>query len=96
MMNYFQRNSEALKDYKEAMERLWLPDAKTIRNSCSREVIGFVKKGNFSFTQGQSIAVGYIVLGAVKQLICSGIRDKVLVRNTTSRHYRFADISVIK
>lgn len=77
------------------MRKLWLPEATSIRNSCSREVIGFVKKGGYSYSLGKSSAVGYIAAAALPELVKSSFRNKILVRNTNSRLYRVAKLNVI-
>lgn len=84
---------EMLAEYRSKMRTLWLPEAKTIRNSSSREVIGFVTKGGFSYSSGQSCAVGYIVLCGIPHLNVKH-RNVVLIRNTTSRQYRQATIEI--
>ncbi|KAG5887847.1 hypothetical protein JTB14_005613 [Gonioctena quinquepunctata] len=79
---------DALKNYNSQMRKLWLPEPKNIRHSCSREVMGFVTHGDFSFLLGKSRAIGYIASGALIKLLSSIHKNKVLVRNTSSRQYR--------
>ncbi|KAK9751294.1 Ribonucleases P/MRP protein subunit POP1 [Popillia japonica] len=44
-----------LEEYKKKMASLWIPDVQSqIRQSCSREVIGWVTKGDFSFSIGSN------------------------------------------
>ncbi|PSN54054.1 hypothetical protein C0J52_03083 [Blattella germanica] len=85
------------------MQSLWLPETKSVRNSCSREVIGFIKKGDFSFTESQGVGQGYIVFPALLKLLASCQERKlknisclpwVLVRNPTSLQYRFGIIDI--
>ena len=90
-------------EYAEKIKSLWLPQAKTVRNSCSREVIGFVKKGDFSFTESQGVGRGYVILSALVNFINLCHKSKksnklmqpwVLVRNPTSLQYRFGIIQI--
>lgn len=75
------------------MRALWLPEATNIRHSCDREVIGFVVKGGFSLSIGKSTGTGYITSDCLAALI--EFKNKVLVRNTNSRMYKVANLSVI-
>ncbi|XP_044269654.1 ribonucleases P/MRP protein subunit POP1 isoform X1 [Tribolium madens] len=86
-------HSEILRSYTEKMRALWLPDATTIRYSCSREVVGFVSKGGFSFSIGKSAGTGYIISDSLPELI--NFRNRVLLRNTNSRQYKTATLRVI-
>ncbi|KPJ07223.1 hypothetical protein RR48_07639 [Papilio machaon] len=83
-------------EYVKSMRELWLPsNITTVRNTCLRPVLGYVCKGDFSFTEAKSVGVGYIALNALINLIKAGL-NKVLIRNTSSRKYRIAKIVVIK
>ncbi|EFA11371.2 ribonucleases P/MRP protein subunit POP1 [Tribolium castaneum] len=86
-------HSEILRSYTEKMRALWLPEPTTIRHSCSREVVGFVSKGGFSFSIGKSAGTGYITSDCLSELV--DFRNKVLLRNTNSRQYKTANLSVI-
>lgn len=86
---------EMLKKYRDQMRQLWLPKPTTIRKSCSREVIGFVKSGGFSYLEGKSTGIGYIVSGSINFLLSLQHKNKVLVRNTNSKNYRFAQLEII-
>lgn len=77
------------------MRHLWLPVATSIRSSCSRPIIGFVKHGDFSFTLGQSKGLGYVVADSLNAIAISSHRDKVLIRNTSSRQYKLAVLRVV-
>ncbi|KAJ8978138.1 hypothetical protein NQ317_014194 [Molorchus minor] len=76
---------QQLKNYASTMRKLWLPNATTIRNSCSREVIGF----------GKSKGIGYIAYESLFQLLSLPCRNKVLIRNTNSRQYRLGTIEIV-
>nr|XP_023012368.1 ribonucleases P/MRP protein subunit POP1 [Leptinotarsa decemlineata] len=86
---------ELLKSYSSKMRKLWLPEAKNIRHSCSREVMGYVRHGDFSFLVGRSKALGYITSGALEKLLSLKCNNKVLVRNTNSRQYRLGTLEVV-
>jgi hypothetical protein len=61
-------------------------------DSCARQVIGFVVRGGFSFAVGHGTALGYCSLAALERVD----RAHVLFRNTTSKHYHFAKLSLMK
>lgn len=78
------------------MSELWLPNVENnIRRCASRETIGWVTKGDFCFSVGKSVAIGYVVMGSFPVLFSSTTRTKVLVRNTNSRQYRVATLEII-
>lgn len=81
--------------YRNQMRKLWLPEPETIKNSCSRQIIGFVTKGGFKYSNGCCSAVGYIALSSLPSFFATNTKNKVLIRNTTSRQYRLAQLDVI-
>ena len=71
---------------------------KTLRNSCTREIMGFVSSGHYSLSRGYGVGVAFCNLpGLVKLLSCS--RSKagpvVLVRSPGTQQYRFAFLSIL-
>lgn len=79
--------------YREKMEELYLPKCKRVRDSCDRPVMGYVVRGDFSFSDARGIGIGYITLNSLWNII--DLRtDSVLVRNTQTRQYRFARIEI--
>lgn len=83
-------------EYVKSMRELWLPpDVKTVRYSASRQVIGYVKQGGFSFSEARNCGISYVAYNALSAVLRSG-HNKVLVRNISSRKYRLADIDIIK
>lgn len=88
-------DKEMLKNYQSTMRKLWLPEPKLIRKSCTREILGFVKYGDFSFLTGKSKAIGYITSGALTKLLTMKCANQVLVRNTNSKQYRLGTLDVI-
>ncbi|XP_017773792.1 PREDICTED: ribonucleases P/MRP protein subunit POP1 [Nicrophorus vespilloides] len=86
---------EVLKNYQKQMRELWLPTVDNgIRTTCDREIMGFVTKGQFSYFCGKSVAIGYIAIGAFHSMTLLGI-NRVLIRNTKSRQYRFGTMEII-
>jgi len=93
-----QDNSKMLNEYSSQMKELWLPtQVDGVRRQCSRQVMGYVKHGDFSFTEAQSSGVGYVALQSIQLLILNSANKAglVLTRNTTSRQYRYAELEVI-
>lgn len=78
------------------MRELWMPNAKTVRKSCSREVIGFIYKGGFSFSEGLGMGLGYIPLTALLTFIKSSylLKPWILIRNKNSQQYRYAMLRI--
>lgn len=85
---------ELLHRYSTKMKQLWVPDSTAIRHSCSREVMGFVKHGDFSFLLAKTKGTGYITVNSIKELL-EIKTDKILIRNTSSRQYRLALMDII-
>ena len=76
-----------------------------IRNSCGREVAGFVCGGGFDLSSGYGTGVGFITVPALQSMLAlrDGIRKRltaqrpmVLIRNTTSLKYRFATLRILQ
>lgn len=81
------------------IRELWLPEHPvTVRNQCSREVLGFVTSSNFSFIEAKVSGTGYVTLNGLTKLIrnCGKTKRsvKVMVRSTNSRQYRLAKVKV--
>ncbi|XP_045471264.1 ribonucleases P/MRP protein subunit POP1 [Harmonia axyridis] len=82
-------------EYHVEMRKLWLPEATNIKDSCSRPVLGFIREGGFSYTLGNSKGLGYIAGASLKTLVKQKLGNNVLIRNTNSRHYFLAKLSII-
>ena len=90
--------------HEQTVRALWLPQTQTVKESCCRTVIGFITKGDFSFTESKGVGEGYVVLSALLRLVAlyeSKLREgnklsapSVLVRNPTSLQYRFGVLSI--
>lgn len=85
-------DSNAIKlKYSIELRSLYFPKPESIRNSCSRNVIGYVTNGDYSFIGAKCCAVGYITL----QSLFLVQNQYVLVRDRNSRQYRSAILNVI-
>ncbi|KAM3966154.1 LOW QUALITY PROTEIN: POP1 ribonuclease P/MRP subunit [Aphomia sociella] len=83
-------------EYVKAMRELWLPaDIKSVRHSCSKQVMGYLTQAGFSFSEARTCGVGYVAYNALNTLLKTG-QNQILVRNTTSRKYRPANLEIIK
>lgn len=88
------QNTESLiAAHKDKMRKLYVPACTCIRNSCEREVIGFVTKGDFCMSEAKGVGYGYTVIEPLLQLIRER-NNLVLIRNIQTRQYRFARINV--
>lgn len=88
-------NDNLIEEQAAKMKSLWLPEPKTIRNSCARQILGFVTNGDFSYTIGHGKCIGYVAIGALPTLFNRAQRNLVLVRDTSNRQYRLANIEII-
>ena len=91
---------QEVKNYADKMRNLWVPEKiDNVKESCSRTVIGFVTNGNFSYRIGKMVGLGFIAASAFKVLfqkdtLQANQRSLVLVRETHSAQYNFAQISI--
>ncbi|XP_046969059.1 ribonucleases P/MRP protein subunit POP1 [Vanessa cardui] len=83
-------------EYVKTMRELWLPsNVESVRNKGIREVMGYVSQGAFSFSEANICGIGYVAYNAIMKLD-DNYSNKVLVRCTTSRKYRLANIHIVK
>ena len=71
---------------------------KSLRNSCTREIVGFVSSGHFSLARGCGFGVGFCALpGLVKLLSCARNTGEVvvLVRGPSTQQYRFSYLTIL-
>ncbi|XP_028281563.1 ribonucleases P/MRP protein subunit POP1 [Parambassis ranga] len=76
---------------------LWPDPLPSVTSHCSRVTLGWVTQGDFSLSVGCGEAVGFVsVVGLLNTLFNQPAehRGKVLLRNPTSLHYRFAKINI--
>ncbi|XP_018397285.1 PREDICTED: ribonucleases P/MRP protein subunit POP1 [Cyphomyrmex costatus] len=76
------------------MSELYLPECAEVRHSCDREVMGYITLGDFLFSQAKGIGIGYITLISLLEMINKKF-NIVLVRNTQTRQYRLAELSIL-
>ena len=72
--------------------------SKTLRNSCTREIVGFVSSGHFSLARGCGFGVGFCVLPGLLELLSSASNTGdvvVLVRGPSTQQYRFAYLTIL-
>lgn len=88
---------EIVSEQFEKMKNLWLSsEIQNIKESSSRNVMGFVTNGAFTFTEaglyGQGFVASSAVLQYIKQFVDSN--NVVLIRVVNSSQYSFAKIQV--
>ncbi|CAH0729854.1 unnamed protein product, partial [Brenthis ino] len=89
-------NGNVPSEYVKTMRELWLPtNTQSVRNVSIREIMGYLTHGAFSFSESKSCGTGYIAYNSLVKLLNLNL-NKVLIRNTTSRIYRLANIRIIK
>lgn len=91
--------AKLIREQMNKIRELWLPENPTsVRNQCSREVLGFVTFSNFSFIEAKVTGTGYIALNSISKLVknCGKVKGnvRVMVRSTNSRQYRLAKVKV--
>lgn len=71
---------------------------KSLRNSCTREIVGFVSSGHYSLSRGCGFGIAFCALpGLVKLLSSSSSTGElvVLVRGSSTQQYRFAYLTIL-
>lgn len=91
--------AKLIREQMNKIRELWLPEhPASVRNQCSRDVLGFVTFTNFSFIEAKVTGTGYVALNSLAKLIknCGKTKGniRVLVRSTNSRQYRLAKVKV--
>lgn len=88
------KSREVILEHSKKMSKLYLPDCTKVRNSCNREVMGYITLGNFSLTEAKGIGLGYVTIQSVIAMIARE-SNIVLVRNNRSRQYRIARLEIL-
>merc|ERR1711874_598546 len=57
------RNAENL-DFKNKVEDLWVGKFSSVKDSCTRPIIGYLCEGGYSYRLGGSVGVGYVAWAA--------------------------------
>ncbi|XP_008290376.1 ribonucleases P/MRP protein subunit POP1 [Stegastes partitus] len=76
---------------------LWPDPLPSVTSHCSRVTLGWITQGDFSLSSGCGEALGFVsVAGLLNTLLNQPVehRGKLLLRNPTSLHYRFAKINI--
>ena len=71
---------------------------RSLRNSCTREILGFVSSGHFSLARGCGFGVGFCALPGLVKLLSSVSNTGevvVLVRGPSTQQYRFAYLTIL-
>lgn len=87
-------HSKMISDQAKKMRKLYLPESTDVRRSCDREVMGYVTIGGYSLLRAKGIAVGYVTLPSLLEIIRKK-SDVVFVRNTNRRQYRLAKLEIL-
>lgn len=84
-----------VKEQAEMMRELWLPsEVKKVKSSSSRNIIGFVVFGDYSFSRSKCIGYGFVALAPLLSVL-EKQQCQVLIRNKTSLQYNFAKLKVL-
>lgn len=75
-------------------ERLFTAAADDLLSSCSRPILGWVKSGRFSFTEGRVTGLAFVGWCALIHYLESAVRPVVLVRAPHSYQYHFAKFTI--
>lgn len=93
------QTAKLILEQRKKMREMWLPEQPpNVRNQCSRQVIGYLTQGDFSFTEAISAGVGYVSLNGFQTLLRNCYKGQgqnyVLIRSPTSNQYRFATFKI--
>ncbi|CAJ0960369.1 unnamed protein product, partial [Mesorhabditis belari] len=66
------------------------------RTSANREICGRVVRGDFTFTESRGVGIGFLPIGSLAVIPKYKNKRVVLVRNTSSKFYRLATISILQ
>jgi len=102
-MNTSLLNLKTLRDsensnYSKLNEKLWSQEPSSIRKGCSRELVGWVVSGGYSYRKGCDIGEGLVTMRGLQILLQKFPKSSdinVLVREPTSLQYRKACLTVI-
>lgn len=91
---------KAIEEHWKKNCELWLPNKPaTIRDQCSKQVIGYLNKSRFTFSEGKVSGVGYLTRTGLQSLIevflkFKGLDPFVLTRSTKSKCFYSAAFTV--
>lgn len=90
---------KVIEEQHKKMRELWLPKPQTIRNQCSKQVLGYLTSSRFTFSEGKVCGVGYVTRNGLASLMSvfqkfKGLQPFVLTRATNSKFYHSAAINI--
>lgn len=89
--------ANAVEEQKNLVLGLWSDPLSDVTSHCSRILLGFVTRGDFSLADGCGEALGFVSLTGLLHMLSSQPEDKkgfVLLRTPGSRQYRFARLTI--
>lgn len=92
--NLLNISHKATLEQSQKMSALYLPNCTKVRNSCDREVMGYITLGSFSFTEAKGIGIGYVAIQSIIAMIDTK-NNYVLIRNNQTRQYRTAQLEIL-
>ena len=84
--------------YKEKAERLWEGECSTVRNSSSREVMGWVVRGGYSYRLGGEVGEGLVTARGWLEWVRMFSQEEerlLLTRETSSLQYRIGRMDLV-
>lgn len=90
------RNTENA-EFGAKSEQLWLGDCTTVRNSCKREIFGYIVTANMAYTHGAHVGFGFVTLRGLEEWRSrkNNPRGLVLTRETSGTQYRFSVLTIL-
>ncbi|NXL92404.1 POP1 protein, partial [Alectura lathami] len=88
---------ETTEEHKDLVLGLWSDTLPDVTSHCSRTLLGFVTRGDFSLAAGCGEALGFVSLTGLLYMLHSQPADKkglVLIRTPASLQYRFARLTI--
>ncbi|XP_041892005.1 ribonucleases P/MRP protein subunit POP1 [Corvus kubaryi] len=90
-------DEEATEDHEDLILGLWSDALPDVTSHCSRTVLGYVTRGDFSLAAGCGEALGFVSLTGLIYMLHNQPADKkglVLLRTPASLQYRFARLNI--
>lgn len=90
-------DEEATEDHEDLILGLWSDALPDVTSHCSRTVLGYVTRGDFSLAAGCGEALGFVSLTGLIYMLYNQPADKkglVLLRTPASLQYRFARLNI--
>ncbi|NWH29492.1 POP1 protein, partial [Chloropsis hardwickii] len=90
-------DEEATEDHEDLILGLWSGALPDVTSHCSRTVLGYVTRGDFSLATGCGEALGFVSLTGLIYMLHNQPADKkglVLLRTPASLQYRFARLNI--